>query len=111
MVQRHSGPALASGSSVAASCICYACSVFSSWFACVLMQGPVPEGLGELGLRVALSVGELDKEAYQALYDAGRDRGGVGGGQVGEAGHGDELDKEACQALYDAGRGSKQSHR
>jgi hypothetical protein len=36
------------------------------------VQGPVPEGLGELGLRVALSVGELDKEAYQALYDAGR---------------------------------------
>ena len=38
---------------------------------CVPLQGPVPEGLGELGLRVALSVGELDKEAYQALYDAG----------------------------------------
>lgn len=31
----------------------------------------MPEGLGELGLRVALSVGELDKEAYQMLYDAG----------------------------------------
>jgi hypothetical protein len=40
---------------------------------CLLcLQGPIPEGLGELGLRVALSVGELDKEAYQALYDAGR---------------------------------------
>jgi biotin synthase-like enzyme len=31
----------------------------------------VPEGLGELGLRVVLSVGELDRDAYQALYDAG----------------------------------------
>jgi biotin synthase-like enzyme len=31
----------------------------------------VPEGLGELGLRVALSVGELSRESYQKLYDAG----------------------------------------
>lgn len=38
---------------------------------CCAVQGPIPEGLGELGLRVALSVGELDKEAYQTLYDAG----------------------------------------
>lgn len=45
-------------------------------FAVLCPQGPVPEGLGELGLRVALSVGELDKEAYQALYDAGEGGGG-----------------------------------
>lgn len=36
------------------------------------MQGPIPKELGEIGLRVALSVGELDKEAYQKLYDAGK---------------------------------------
>lgn len=47
------------------------------------VQGPVPEGLGELGLRVALSVGELDKEAYQTLYDAGALMHGGGTAQRG----------------------------
>jgi hypothetical protein len=37
-----------------------------------VLQGPLPEG--ELGLRVALSVGELPEEDYQQLFDAGARR-------------------------------------
>jgi len=57
----------------------YDCAVLTVWgvVLCCAVQGPIPEGLGELGLRVALSVGELDKEAYQTLYDAGMETGPV----------------------------------